>query len=231
MNDPSPSTYARGWRAFIPLLQWLPGYRGEWLKADALAGVTLAAYAIPVSMAYAELAGLPPHYGIYCYLIGGLFYVIFGTARQLAIGPTSAIALLVGSTVAGMAGGDAARWAGIAELAALVVGGLSLLAWLLHLSGLVSFISDTILLGFKAGAALTIGMTQLPKLFGVKAGGGTFFVTAWNLTTLFDHTNVVVLLLGLAALALLLLGERLLPHRQLHSSLSRSPRRSCHLRR
>ena len=101
-------------------------------------------------MAYASLAGLPPHYGIYCYLLGGLGYVLLGTSRQLAIGPTSAIALLVGATVAGMADGDASRWTGIAALTALVVAGLSVLAWLFRLSGLVSFISDTILLGFKA---------------------------------------------------------------------------------
>src|SRR5262245_6922851 len=104
-------------------------------------------------MAYASLAGLPPQHGIYCYLIGGLIYALFGSSRQLAIGPTSAISLLVGTTVAGMAGGDLARWAAIASLAALVVAVLSVVAWLLRLSSLVSFISETILLGFKAGAA------------------------------------------------------------------------------
>src|SRR6478609_8359188 len=85
----------------LPIAQWLPGYRREWFASDAAAGVTLAAYAIPVSLAYATLAGLPPHYGIYCYLLGGLAYVFFGTSRQLAIGPTSAISMLVGTTVAG----------------------------------------------------------------------------------------------------------------------------------
>ena len=119
-----------------------------------MAGITLAAYAIPVSMAYASLAGLPPHYGIYCYLVGGLGYVLFGTSRQLAVGPTSAIAMLVGTTVAGMANGDPARWAAIASLTALVVAALSALAWLLRLSGLVNFISETILVGFKAGRHL-----------------------------------------------------------------------------
>ena len=112
------STGASGWRAFFPVVQWLAGYQARWLKADLIAGMTLAAYAIPVSMAYASLAGLPPHFGIYCYLLGGAFYAVFGTSRQLAIGPTSAIAMLVGATVADMAGGDAARWAGIASLTA-----------------------------------------------------------------------------------------------------------------
>src|SRR5262249_35855430 len=161
-------------------------------------------------MAYATLAGLPPHYGIYCYLLGGLIYAIFGTSRQLAIGPTSAIAMLVGTTVAGMAEGDTSRWAAIAALSALVVARISLLAWLLRLSGLISFISETILVGFKVGAALTIAMTQLPKLFGVKGGGDNFFERVWMLAGQLGDTNSVVLGLGLAALALLLVGERFL---------------------
>jgi sulfate permease, SulP family len=118
-------TSVPGWRSLLPAAQWLSGYRTRWLAADVIAGITLAAYAIPISMAYAALAGLAPQHGIYCYLLGGLFYAAFGTARQLAIGPTSAIALLVGATVADMANGDASRWAAIASLAALVVAGLS----------------------------------------------------------------------------------------------------------
>src|SRR5262249_48022777 len=90
---------------------------------------------------------------------------------------------------------------------------LSVLAWLLRLSGLVSFISETILLGFKAGAALTTAMTQLPKLFGVKGGGDHFFERAWTLAGQLGETNGAVLGTGLAALALLLLGEKFLPGR------------------
>jgi high affinity sulfate transporter 1 len=156
---------------------------------------------------------LPPQYGIYCYLVGGLCYVLFGSSRQLAIGPTSAISLLVGATVAGMAEGDVERWAQIAGLTALLVAALGVLAWLLRLSGLVSFISETILVGFKAGAALTIAMTQLPKLFGVKGGGDNFFERVWTLGGQVGDTNFAVLGLGLAALALLLLGEKFLPGR------------------
>jgi high affinity sulfate transporter 1 len=204
---------ASGWRSLVPATRWLSGYDARSLRADLVAGITLAAYAVPVSMAYASLAGLPPHYGIYGYLLGGLGYALFGTSRQLAIGPTSAVAMLVGVTVAGMAEGDAARWAGIASLVAFTVAGLSLLAWLLQLSGLVSFISETILLGFKAGAALTIAMTQLPKLFGVPGGGDHFFERVWTLAGQLRDTSIVVLGMGLAALALLLLGEKFLPNR------------------
>jgi len=175
------SGHAGGLASILPPLDWLPRYERSWLTYDLIAGITLAAYAIPVSLAYATLAGLPPHYGIYCYLLGGLGYAVFGTSRQLAVGPTSAIAMLVGTTVAGMADGDPARWAAIAALTALVVAVIGGLAWLFRLSGLVSFISETILTGFKAGAALTIALTQLPKLFGVPGGGDNFFERAWTL--------------------------------------------------
>ncbi len=203
----------RGWRAAFPPAQWLPAYRPQWLTHDAIAGATLAAYAIPVSLAYASLAGLPPQYGVYCYLVGGLFYALFGSSRQLAIGPTSAISMLVGVTVAGMAQGDPQRWADIAALTALVVAVMCVLAWLLRLSSLVNFISETILLGFKAGAALTIALTQLPKLFGVKGGGEHFFERIAVLGGQLPDTNLAVLAFGLAALAVLLLGEKLLPGR------------------
>jgi len=212
-NAPHPKDVASGVAALLPPLRWLPQYERSWLASDLIAGVTLAAYAIPVSLAYATLAGLPPYYGIYCYLVGGVAYAILGTSHQLAVGPTSAIAMLVGTTVAGMAGGDPARWAAIAALTALVVAALSGVAWAFRLSGLVSFISQTILTGFKAGAALTIGLTQLPKLFGVPGGGDNFFERAWILATQLGQTNMVVLALGLAALALLIFGDRFFPGR------------------
>lgn len=209
----NPEDRSNGWRTVFPPAQWLAAYRPQWLIGDAVAGVTLAAYAIPVSLAYASLAGLPPQTGIYGYLLGGLFYALFGTSRQLAVGPTSAISMLVGVTVAGMADGDLARWADIAALTALVFAGMCIVAWMLRLSTLVSFISETILLGFKAGAALIIAMTQLPKLFGVPGGGESFFERIWTLSGQLGDTNVAVLGFGLAALALLLIGERALPGR------------------
>ena len=81
---------AHGWRSSILPAQWLKGYRRAWLRHDAVTGITLAAYAIPVFLAYASLAGLPPQHGVYCYLVAGVAYALFGTSRQLAIGPTSA---------------------------------------------------------------------------------------------------------------------------------------------
>src|SRR5215208_7691064 len=103
---------------FVPATAWLPLYQRHWLRFDVVAGVTLAAYAIPVSLAYAGLAGLPPQTGLYCYLVAGLGYAIFGSSRHIAVGPTSAIALLLGVTLAPLAGGDPARQAALASLTA-----------------------------------------------------------------------------------------------------------------
>jgi sulfate permease, SulP family len=200
-------------RDLFPPARWLPRYRAAWLGRDALAGITLAAYAIPVSLAYASLAGLPPQAGIYCYLVAGIPYALFGSSSRLAIGPTSAISLVVGTTVAGMAGGDPGRRAQIAAVTALVFAAMAFLAWALKLSALVNFISETILLGFKTGAALFIAMTQLPKLFGVPGGGDQFFVQVWTLGGQLPDAKPAVLAFGLAAVALLLVGERLFPAR------------------
>lgn len=178
-----------------------------------VAGITLAAYGIPVSLAYATLAGLPPQYGIYGYMLGGFFYALLGTGRQLAIGPTSAISLLIGTTIAGMADGDMQRWADIASLTALVFAGLAIIAYLLRLSGIINFISETVLVGFKAGAALTIALTQLPKLFGTKGGGDNFFERLIIIVQQIPETNYAVLIFGSIAIAILIIGEKLLPGR------------------
>jgi MFS superfamily sulfate permease-like transporter len=123
------------WR--FPPARWLAEYHADWLRSDIVAGVTLAAYAIPVSLAYAGLAGLPPQAGVYGYLLGGLGYALLGSSRQLAIGPTSAISLMIAGSVGAMAEGDAQRYAQIASLAALAVAVLCLIAWILRLSALV----------------------------------------------------------------------------------------------
>jgi SulP family sulfate permease len=195
----------------FPITAWIKDYTTQTLKKDFVAGITLAAYGIPVSMAYAALAGLPPQYGIYGYLIGGLFYSILGTSKQLAIGPTSAISLLVGTTIAGMANGDVQRWADIASLTALVFSALAILAYFLRLSGIINFISETVLVGFKAGAAITIGLTQLPKLFGVKGGGENFLDRIAALFQQLPDTNTSVLLFGITAIIILLIAEKKLP--------------------
>src|SRR3954452_17930335 len=120
--------------SFVPAAGWLPQYQAAWLRFDAVAGITLAAYAVPVSLAYAGLAGLPPQTGLYCYLLAGLGYALCGSSSQLDIGPTSALALLLGVTLAGLSAGDPGRQAALASLTALMVAVVFMLAWLLRLS-------------------------------------------------------------------------------------------------
>ncbi len=213
MNDSTGRRRGLAWLLHAPPACWLAEYRATWLRGDIVAGVTLAAYAIPVSLAYAGLAGLPPQVGIYGYLLGGIGYALLGSSRQLAIGPTSAISLMIAGSVGAMAEGDAARYAQIASLAGFTVALLCLISWLFRLSMLVRLISDSILVGFKAGAGLTIMMTQLPSVFGVASGGYNFFERAVLLTGQLGQTHYLVLALGVAAILLLLAGERFLPGR------------------
>ena len=207
----SPSEQRVGWMRFFPPSGWLAAYRREWWPSDAVAGVTLAAYAIPVSLAYAALAGLPPQVGIYGYMLGGIGYALLGSSRQLAVGPTSAISLMIASTVGALAAGDPIRYAQIASLSAFAVAMLCLIAWLFKLSILVRLVSDSILVGFKAGAGLTIIMSQLPSLLGVAGGGHNFFDRTIRLAGQLGDVNLLILAIGAVALLFLLLGERFLP--------------------
>ena len=194
---------------FIPATQWISGYTSQLFAKDTIAGFTLAAYAIPVSMAYATLAGLPPQYGIYGYLIGGIFYAILGTGKQLAVGPTSAISLIIGVTLSTIANGDIQRWVDLSSLTALLMAGMSILAYVLRLNSIINFISETVLLGFKAGAAVAIALTQFPKLFGLPGGGNNSFERMVKLIQQLPDTNFTVLTFGVLAIILIFFGEKL----------------------
>jgi high affinity sulfate transporter 1 len=202
---------SRAWRGLVPVLGWLRGYAPAWLGGDLVAGVTLAAYALPVALAYATLAGLPPQVGVYGYILGGLGYALLGSSRQLAIGPTSAISLMIAANVGLMAAGDPARYAAIATLAAFAVAVLCVVGWALRLSVLVKLISDSVLVGFKAGAGITIALTQLPSLFGVPGGGVNVIERVVTLVRQLSELNPVTLSLGAVAILLLVLGARRLP--------------------
>ncbi len=196
---------------YVPFLSWIKEYSLKLLGSDSIAGITLAAYAIPVSLAYATLAGLPPQYGVYGYLIGGIFYAILGTGKQLAVGPTSAISMIIGVTLSSLSGGDVGRWIELASLSAFMLAGMSILAYLLRLSSIINFISETVLVGFKAGAAIAIGLSQLPKLFGVPGGGSTSFERLSILINQLPDTNFYVLAFGAIAITLMITGVNLLP--------------------
>ena len=201
------------WLRFLPATRWLKEYQVAWLPGNVTAGITLAAYAIPVSLAYAALAGLPPQVGVYGYLLGGLGYALLGSSRQLAIGPTSAISLMIATTVGSMAGGDAQYYAQVASLAGFTVATMCFVAWLLRLDVLVKLISDSVLVGFKIGAGLTIAMTQLPSLLGTPGGGHNFFERVALLAGQFGQIQLLALAVGVAAVVLLMLGQHFLPGR------------------
>lgn len=190
--------------SILPITQWLPNYRPAWFRSDLVAGLTLTAYAIPVALAYASLAGLPSQVGLYCYMLGAIGYAFFGTSRQLAPGPTSAISILIGVSLAPLAVDDPARYLAMASLTAILVAGLCVVAWALKLSQIVNFISEPILTGFKAGAALQIASTQLPKLFGIKSSGDNFFTRIWDLLKHLPEIHFPTFGVGIIALILLI---------------------------
>ena len=197
----------------FPIAEWLPHYTVSWLRPDFVAGLTLAAYAIPVSLAYASLAGVPPQAGLYCFLVGGIAYAVFGTSRQVAIGPTSAISILIGSALGAMSTGDIVRQSELAMAVAVLTGLIGIIAWFFRLGNIVNFVSETVLSGFKVGAGLVIASTQLPKLFGIATGGSNFFTRLLEIFRHMGETNLPTLAVGLGALLLLILGDRFLPGR------------------
>lgn len=204
--------FPRGLQRYLPIIQWLPAYNTAWLGPELLAAVTLAAFAIPEGMAYASLAGLAPQVGLYAGLLAPLAYVLFGTSRQLSIGPTSALSILVAAGLAGLAiETDPARYATLAALLALLVGVIAIAAWVFRLGFLVNFISESVLTGFSAGAAIYIASTQLGKLLGIHGASGEFFERIAYLTARLGETHLPSLLLGLAGIAVLLLAEEHFP--------------------
>ena len=135
----------------IPIPRWLREYRAPSLRLDIVAGLSLAAFAIPESLAYASLAELPPVSGLYCYLVAGIAYALFGTSRQLAVGPTSALAIAVATGIAALGGGDTARVVALGAGIALLVGLIGLGGRFLGLANVAYFLSDTVVTGFKTG--------------------------------------------------------------------------------
>jgi len=182
-------------------------------KADLVAGLTLAAYLLPAGIGDASLAGLPPEAGLYACLFSGLIFWLLCSSRHTVITVTSALSLLVGASVADLSGGDAARHAAMAAALALMVGGIAVAAWLLRAGTAVGFFSETVLVGFKAGLAFYLASTQLPKLFGFHGSHGDFWDRTGYFLSHLDETHVPALLLGVAALTVLVAGKRWLRNR------------------
>jgi len=198
---------------WIPALRWLPVYDRSWLRGDFVAGVTLAAYLLPAALGDASLANLPPQAGLYACLFSGLVFWLFCSSRHTVITVTSAISLLVGASLAEIAGGDATRFGALAAGTAVLVAVIALIAWAVRAGAIVNFISESVMVGFKCGVALFLASTQLPKLFGLHGAHGDFWENTRHFLAHLHETNLASLAIGLAALAALILGKIFLKHR------------------
>ena len=197
-----------GWLArSIPALWWLRLYDRAWLRPDLIAGVTLAAYLLPAGLGDASLANLPPEAGLYACLFAGLVFWLFCSSRHTAVTVTSAISLLVGSSLGELAGGDTTRFAALAACTALIVAAIAFIAWLVRAGAIVNFVSETVMVGFKTGVACVLASTQLPKLFGIHGAHGDFWQNMGHFFRHLNETNGASLAIGLAALAVLILGK------------------------
>jgi len=177
------------------------------VRPDVVAGLTLAAYLLPAGIGDASLAGLPPEAGLYACLFPGLVFWMFCSSTRTVITVTSALSLLVGASVAELSAGDPARHALLAAAMALMVGVIAIAAWAIRAGTAVDFFSETVLVGFKAGLALYLASTQLPKLLGFHGSHGDFFERAGHLARHLGDTNAAALAIGLPALAILFAGK------------------------
>lgn len=159
-------------------------------------------------MAYASLAGLPPQMGLYTSTISQLMYFLFGTSRQLSIGPTSALSIMVAGTLGMLAAGNQDKYVALASMTAILVGLICLIGYLLKFGVIPRFISKSVLTGFSAGAAFYVAASQLPKLFGIHGASGDVFQRLAHLMMHLGETNVPSLVIGSAGIAFLFWGER-----------------------
>src|ERR1700722_3849014 len=162
MSEPTDLNGAReGWiQRVIPASYWLRRYDVQWLRPDLAAAITLAAYLLPAGLGDASLAGLPPQAGLYACLLSALVFWVFCSSRHTAVTVTSAISLLLGTSLGTIAGGDVSRFGALAACTAILVAVMAFIAWAIGAGVIVSFISETVLVGFKSGVALVLAATQ-----------------------------------------------------------------------
>ncbi len=192
---------------------WLTEYRPTLLRPDLVAGLTLSAYLLPAGIGDASLAGLPPEAGLYACLFSGLVFWLFCSSKHTVVTVTSALSLLIGASVGELSGGDPARHAALAACVTLLVAVAAFAAWLVRAGNAVGFFSETVLVGFKAGLAFYLASTQLPKLFGFKGAHGDFWENSGHFIRHLGETHAIALLVGMAALAVLVAGKLWLKNR------------------
>jgi len=213
VRDRLESSLSKASSSALPVLAWLPNYGPQLLRADLVAGLTLAAYLLPAGIGDASLAGLAPEAGIYACLFAGLVFWLFCSSKHTVITVTSALSLLIGASVGELSAGDPARHAALAACTTLMMAAIAFAAWLARAGNAVGFFSETVLVGFKAGLAFYLASTQLPKLFGFKGTHGDFWERSAYLLSHLGDTQQSSLAIGLAALVLLVAGKLWLKNR------------------
>jgi len=201
--------FRQGIARFIPLFDWLPSYNSDDLKGDINAGVVVGVMLIPQGMAYAVLAGMPPVYGLYASLIPLILYAVFGTSRQLAVGPVAMVSLLIAAGIGEITETGSDRFIQLAILTALGVGLFQLLTGLLRMGFLVNFLSFPVLSGFTSAAALIIGASQIKDLIGVEVSRSSYFHEILiNSFQKIDEANLFTVFIGVGSIAILILLQK-----------------------
>ena len=196
----------------MPGLALARRYRPAWLRHDLVAGLILTALLVPQGMAYAELAGLPPVVGLYATMVPLLAYTLLGPSRILVLGPDSAVAPMVAAAIIPLAAaGDVSRRVELAGMLALFVGGICVLGGIAKLGFLTDLLSKPVRVGYLAGIAVTVLVSQLPKLFGFSVDGNTFRSELRGFVAGLGETNWRALVIGLSCLAIIVGCKVFLP--------------------
>jgi sulfate permease, SulP family len=196
---------------FLPFLRWFP-LRALNVKADFLAGITVALILVPQSMAYAQLAGLPAYYGLYAAFLPGIIAAMWGSSAQLATGPVAVVSLLTASALAPLAASGSSQFIALAVMMAFMVGIIQLALGVFKLGVVVNFLSHPVIVGFTNAAAIIIAMSQLNKLFGVSMGRSEHFINdIWGVLQQVGDTHLPTLLMGVSAFAIMWGLKKFLP--------------------
>ncbi|MGB5237706.1 MAG: solute carrier family 26 protein [Flavobacteriaceae bacterium] len=191
-------------KKFLPILQWLPGYKKEYISGDISAGITVGIMLVPQGMAYAMIAGLPPVFGLYAALIPQIIYAITGTSRQLAVGPVAMDSLLVASGLGALALSGIEEYNAMAIFLALFMGSNQFLLGILRMGFLVNFLSKPVISGFTSAAAIIIGLSQLKHLLGTEIErSNQVHLLLRNAVQTIDQVNFYTLGIGITTILLL----------------------------
>ena len=194
---------------YVPISRWLPSYNRDWLRADGIAGITSWGVMVPVALAYAGLAGVPPELGLVTAFAALAAYAVFGTSRHLKVTVSSTMAIMSASVVGDLAGGDATVYVALTAALALIVGGILVAAGLARLGFISDFLTKSVVTGFIVGLAITIIIGQIPKILGVPGLSGSLPEQVVQLIGELPDTNPYTLAVGLAALVLILVLRRI----------------------